>query len=470
MQTLSPQDYQNSIIDGIFASVFGTLTGGVFLTGFALYLGMDEFLIGLLAATPYAATLFQLPASFLIAKTGKRKKIAFWNAAAGRLMWVVIIWTAFLPDLTVSVKCMAVLGLIFLSHSFISISYVSWFSWTSDLIPDEQLGRFFGTRNMINGLAGMLSIVVFGHFVDYIHLHFKEDAGLGFSFTFLIAVVSGMASLGFLYRVSEPGRDSAYNSRSFTQALFFPLKEKNFRNFLIFAFSWNFSVYFASPFIPLYFLRDLKFSYGFVATLGMISLFADLTGMKIWGAISDRLKNRLIIQTCCWGVSFIPFCWIWVKSGYLVIPIVLHLVAGAFWAGINLCSNNMVLRISDQQNRAISISAYNMVGGLGATLGPIVAGMTVKVLSGIDLQFIPEKTSSLHIVFLVSTICRLLSLSLLSRVHEKEETTARQLIRVLRNVRGLNTTNGFSAFLHPFIEVKKTGEKRQDTRSTPSER
>lgn len=48
--------------DSIFATVFETLTGGVFLTGFALYLGMGVTAIGLLAAIPYIATLFQLPA------------------------------------------------------------------------------------------------------------------------------------------------------------------------------------------------------------------------------------------------------------------------------------------------------------------------------------------------------------------------------------------------------------------------
>jgi hypothetical protein len=50
--TLSPKLIKNSFGDGIFATVFATLTSGVFLTGFAIYLGMDEFAIGLLAAIP----------------------------------------------------------------------------------------------------------------------------------------------------------------------------------------------------------------------------------------------------------------------------------------------------------------------------------------------------------------------------------------------------------------------------------
>ena len=46
-------DLKNSMYDGAFANAFAALTGGVFLTGFAIYLGMNEFWIGLLAAMPF---------------------------------------------------------------------------------------------------------------------------------------------------------------------------------------------------------------------------------------------------------------------------------------------------------------------------------------------------------------------------------------------------------------------------------
>ena len=58
-------DLKNSIYDGMFANAFATLTGGVFLTGFALYLGMNEFMIGLVAAMPFMVTVFQLPVADL---------------------------------------------------------------------------------------------------------------------------------------------------------------------------------------------------------------------------------------------------------------------------------------------------------------------------------------------------------------------------------------------------------------------
>ena len=103
-ETPTPGDVKNSFADGIFATIFGTLTGGVFLTGFAIHLGMSEATVGLLAAMPYAATLFQLPASVLIDRTGKRKRIAAANAAAARFIWLLVPGAGLAPFLSPDAK------------------------------------------------------------------------------------------------------------------------------------------------------------------------------------------------------------------------------------------------------------------------------------------------------------------------------------------------------------------------------
>jgi hypothetical protein len=58
-------DLKNSIYDGMFANAFVTLTGEVFITGFALYLGMNDFMIGVVASMPFIVTVFQVAASYL---------------------------------------------------------------------------------------------------------------------------------------------------------------------------------------------------------------------------------------------------------------------------------------------------------------------------------------------------------------------------------------------------------------------
>ena len=63
--------------------------------------------------------------------------------------------TLLLPISSSNMNPLTFLSLIFLSYAFASVSYVSWLSWMSDLVPDEIRGRFFGTRNMVCGAAGI---------------------------------------------------------------------------------------------------------------------------------------------------------------------------------------------------------------------------------------------------------------------------------------------------------------------------
>ncbi len=459
MASHATADLKYSIYDGIFANIFATLTGGVFLTGFALYLGMNELMIGLVASMPFIVTVFQLPASYLISKTGKRKEISCWAAALARTIWIPIVIVTLVTFSSLSTKLLIILSLLFLSYTFISISYVSWLSWMSDLVPDESRGSFFGTRNMICGAAGMIVLVIFGRLLDTLNGHVLGGLPLGFGITFISAVCLGMLSLHFLSRVPEPGPDNqpAYNF-SFSSQIQLPFRQPSFRSFLIFSLLWSFSVYFASPFFTLYFLRDLKFGYGFVATLGMLSSLADLIGMQLWGRISDRAQNKAIIHFAGWVAIFIPLAWVFAKPQSVVIPIMLHLAGGGFWAGINLCMNNLLLKISPQENKASFLSIYNIMGGIGAATGPIAGGLVLKYISELNLRLFSVTLLPLQALFITSTLLRLLSFQLFKYVHEPEEVTVGQMVRILRSVRGLNMANGFNFLLHPFIQGAK--EKR----------
>ena len=128
MEFSSNKGLKYSIYDGIFANMFAALTGGVFLTGFAIRLGMDEFMIGLLGSMPFLVAVFQMPTSYWIEKR-RRKEIAYWSAAVARTVWIPVVVVFILPFLPLSTKASIVLLLLFISYVFITVSYVSWLSW-----------------------------------------------------------------------------------------------------------------------------------------------------------------------------------------------------------------------------------------------------------------------------------------------------------------------------------------------------
>ena len=441
--------------DGVFAHMYATLTGGVFLTGFAIHLGMNELLIGMLASLPFIATWFQLPTSFFIWRYGRRKRIVFLSSLFSRLTWVAILAVALLPLPGHVSKPQIILVLLFFVYTLASISQVSWLSWVSDLIPDSMRGSVFGTRNMLCSAAGMVTMLVFGKMLDRLNTFCFSGLPSGFTVTFMCAVAFGAIAIFFLSRISEPEvRTSQYENQSFRDVVVLVLLDKNFRKFLTYAFLWSFSVHLAGPFLTLYFIRDLKLSYAFIAVLGTVSATFDLIGMRIWGVLSDRIKNKAVIQFSARFAVFIPLAWVMVRPGTYVLPIVLHVFAGVFWAGINLCTTNLLLRISGQENRAVYLSIFSIVGGLGAVLSPMLAGAFLRGISGLDLYLFGWKLFPIQILLIGSTLFRLLTVQTLRRIKEPEEGSVKEIIRILKSVRGMNISSGFSYLLHPFVTIE----------------
>ena len=80
------------LFDAICSQCMGVLTGGAFLIA-ALHLGASNVIIGLLAALGPLAQMLQIPAIFLIERTGLRKAAMVISSFGSRLFWIAVATT-----------------------------------------------------------------------------------------------------------------------------------------------------------------------------------------------------------------------------------------------------------------------------------------------------------------------------------------------------------------------------------------
>lgn len=463
MGLLDRSDFRYSFIDGMFANAFINLTTGAFLIGFSLYLEMSDFFIGVMLSIPYVVSLFQLPACYYIRKNGKIKRFTCLTATISRAMWIPILMIGFWPGINHFYRSLWVMLFFFISHAFGSVSNVSWLTWTSDLVPDELRGVFFGTRNAFCGAVGIITVLIFGNLVDFLKTNAHQELW-AISLPFIIAIPLGLIGLQFLRHIgdSEACQDSRWTS---WREMFSPFQESNFRNYLIFGFLWSFAIHFASPFFSLYFLRELHFSYGYIAFLTTTGALMDMVAMRFWGRISDKIKNKAIIQLAGWAAVFLPILWTLVRPHDLLMPVLLQILSGCFWAGVSLCTQNLLLGISPKIGRVWYISAYNIMTGLGAAIAPIVAGLILSILSMTDGSAGSHQRPPLHYIFLISTVLRFFSLMMIRWIKEPQEVRLNQIMRELYGVRSQNAPkNAPPAIIAP-IAASMTPETSNSQRS-----
>jgi len=449
-----------SVWDGVFANLYANLTGGVFLVGYALALKASEVQIGLLAAFPLLANIIQPFSTYVLERTGRRRPLALLGGAFARLIWLVLIGLSLFLASRRSLLYWS-MWIIALSQVGTAVNNLAWMSWMADLVREEIRGRYFGLRNAALGVAALAATLAGGYFLDLwkdSHPRGEMDA---LRLLFLGGVCCGVLSLVIQSRIHEPPLHEGDDALPFRQRLLLPFHDTNFRRFLTFIVVWNFAVYFTAPFFAVYMLKTLKLSYTAVATYAVLSSVADLASVQIWGRLSDRETNKPILLLTSFFAALIPYGWLFTDRDAALLLGILHIQGGLFWAGIRLCTGNLVLKISPVANRSIYFSVFNSVAGLTAVIAPILGGFALKHLPDL-LRIYALPWSPFLVLFFVSSTLRLAALPLLVKVSEPRERSVWQAVQVIRNVRAFTTTMGFNLVYHFWL-----GGKRKSSSDEP---
>lgn len=450
-----------SIWDGVLANLYANLTGGVFLVGYALSLRASEIQIGLLAAFPLLANVIQPFSTYVIERTGRRRPLALLGGAFARLIWLVLIGLSLFLASRQSLLFWS-LWIVALSQVGTAVNNLAWMSWMADLVREEIRGRYFGLRNAALGAAALVATLIGGYFLDVWKEGHPQGEMDALRVLFLVGVFCGIISLFIQYRIYEPPLREGDDALPFRQRLLLPFHDLNFRHFLIFIVAWNLAVYLTAPFFAVYMLKSLQLSYTAVATYAVLSSVADLASAQLWGRLSDRETNKPILLLTSFFAALIPYGWLFTDRDSSLLLGFLHIEGGLFWAGIRLCTGNLVLKISPAANRSIYFSVFNAVAGLTAVVAPILGGFALKHLPNL-LQTLSLSWNPFLVIFFVSSTLRLAALPLLTKVSEPRERSVWQAVQVIRNVRAFTTTMGFNLVYHFWLG----GKRRSDSDESP---
>jgi MFS family permease len=423
-----------SIYDGFFAQTCLILTGGVFLPAFALALGANNFYIGALAAIPFLANVFQLVGSFFVEHFGVRKKFCIITSGAHRLLWIpAVIFFSFFASQQKELLVGILLAIMIVGHSLSALAGVAWLSWMTDIVPEGMRGRYYGLRNSITGTATILATLIGGWFLDQ-----QRGRLSAFYILFLIAAVAGAVSSAFLIKQPEPAKLRMQRQVHFFHLYLEPFRQPNFRRLLRFSVFWQFAFNIASPFFVVYMLTELGMSYSLTATYAVVSAIFELIGMRVWGHISDHTGNKPVITITAAIVTVLPLAWLLTGKNslgfYLLIPL-LHCAGGFFWAGYNLCSANLLFRLSPRDRNSIYFGAWAAANGLAACGGSLVGGVIGRWAAHHQIGLFFFSVAGLKIVFLLTSILRLSAVLFLRPVKEPQVMRTLHTIRVLRNLR-----------------------------------
>lgn len=466
----------NITIDGLMSQAMTTLTGGVFLVALAVSLNASNFYIGLLAAVPPLAQLFQIPAVLLIEKFKKRKIITVINSLLSRLFLLAVPFFIFFTNKKIALYFLLVF--IFLSAVFGAISGCSWNSWLRDLVPKNILGAFFSRRMFLSVSLGLILSVAAGYFIDIWQLLGLENIYISYSLIFLTGAVFGLAGVFFIAKIPEPTMaKQEEDANNIWKIITAPFKEINFKNLVMFSGSFNFAVNLAAPFFTVFMLKRLNLDFSLIIIFSVLSQIMTILFLQFWGRLTDRFSNKSVLAVT--GMLFFSCILAWSFTAmpeqyFLTIPLVIaiHLFTGIAAAGVTIATGNIGLKLAPKNQATAYLAGINLVNSLAAGIAPILGGVLADFFMRREFNIIfnwvsPDANLSIitfylkhwDFLFFIAFFIGIYSLHRLSLVAEEGDVDKKIVLmefisEVRRHVRSVSSVAGLRyLFEFPFSLV-----------------
>lgn len=438
---------------GLLQAVMVQLTGGVFLTGFALALGASSTVIGVLAGVPFMVKLSQLYLSWRIERVGHWRRSALEAALLSR----AALFIAALAPLVVGPGAGAwvLVAVIAASALGATIFEMAFQTWMAELIPERSRGEFWGRRARVAGIAGLVASLAAAFAVDRAG-HNGTPTLREFAIVIAVGALAGLLGLAFIRRVPSPRRhQSRVEPISLRTALSRPLHDVNYRRLLGFVAAWGMSGGIVAPFIAVYMLEQLRLSFLAVTILTSITAGTISLVQLHWGRLGDHFGSKTVLRAGTYVIAVVPFLWLFTRPGRTWLVVIIQLLAGVGWGAYHLSLTNLVLKLAPPDGRPSYLATFGAAQGSAEALAPVLGGLALDALVSRGISWL----TAFQVMISISLLLFIVATPLLGGVREPGGVTVGRMIRVMGRFRSMNTEYvGDFLFEHVYTHIARVAD------------
>lgn len=390
------RNFSLGVLNGAFFNFFSALLDpSLVLSWFVSQLTTSNFLIGLIMPIQSGGWLLpQLLVSGYLQR--RQRKLPFYSCMAGArvAIWgLMTLAVFFIEDAAVLLVVFFTLLTVYsLSAGLAGICFVDI---VAKAIPATRRGAFFGWRLFLGGLLAFGGSLLVTYILDEGRgLAFPDNYAVLFLFAFFILCVA-MGCFILTVEPLEPVNEERITlGRQFRRALDLPRRDSNYRRFLTMRLLLM-GAEIATPFYIVYAKRALSVPVSMVGVYLMGTTLASFASNLLWGRISDRQGNKLLlILSSALGLlmpltalSVGPLADLWPGLGEFAPGLfaLVFVLSGGYKSGTMIGNLNFLLEITPPDDRPIYIGFTNTILGI-ALLASSVGGLIVD-MAGFTVLF-----------------------------------------------------------------------------------
>ena len=389
--------------DGLFASASDNIMLN-FISLYILSLGATEGQIGLMSSiSSVVGAIILLPGALLAERTGRKKLFAALCGGGARFMILILVFVPiFFKGLNV---VWIAIAFSVLRDSFNNLAFPAWMSVANEIVPIDGRGRYFGSRNFVMGITGMVGTLLAGKLITLLVAEQGYQIALGVAFVLGASSTFSYSHIHDLPALPVKLKESGLSLRSLVNMV---KAKPQFIALMATAALWNFAVNVAGPFFNVHMVQDLKFDATSVGFLAVVSSFTSMAAQNQIGALSDRLGTRRLQLASMIVIPALPIAWLFATHVWQIA--VINIFSGIMWGVFNLVSFNLLLASIPQKQVPLFSAVYQIVVMLSLALGALIGSAIITRWGFAE-------------VLVVSAVCRIFAAGLFAKlVHDPQNS------------------------------------------------
>ncbi|MEQ2467595.1 MULTISPECIES: MFS transporter [Bacillaceae] len=350
-----------SIKNGVYTTIILNISNNYFPLFAISVLGATNYQVGLISSLPPFIGMFaMIIGSLIINRLQEKKMFTVYSFLAARLFLVGIALVVFIPDKYQVIVFIVLVGIMNFPFSFANLS---WQAFIGDIIQEDRRSGFFSTRNKMMTLIGMISTFFIGIFLQF----FDKTDPIPFVGLYLLAFVLGLLEINYLKKHVEPKKKELPKKRS-THFGISVFRNKAFLYFIISALFFNFAWQMCWTLFSIYQIKYAGATGLWISLFAVANSIGQIISFKWWARMADKHSNAKMLILVSLGMAIAPF--ITIFSTNLVFLVITNIFAGLFVSGTVLMLFNQLLDVTNEDNRSLCISNYNILLAFVAFIAP----------------------------------------------------------------------------------------------------
>jgi Na+/melibiose symporter-like transporter len=252
-----------------------------------------------------------------------------------------------------------------------------WLPMFADVVPLERRARLFSTRNMILGVTMMVTTFLMGRWLDAVP--FPLNYQLMFAFALVMSMVSTLYVARLVIPDSPvPPKAPAPRRPSLAEIRALLGKQRPFVNITLNTLVFNIAFWMAQPLQPIYFVRELGASDGWMGIWLALMSGGALIGNLVWPRLMDRHGFGWVLLRAA-ALSALYYLLIGLVPN-LTLILLFAVMFGAISPGVDVSHFNILLEVCPPERRALYMGIFVTTMNVGFFLATLVCAPLIDLV------------------------------------------------------------------------------------------